>query len=39
VRTALLIASAFATLLVGFVAATALFTNNQQEVSSIQAPR
>jgi hypothetical protein len=39
VRTALLIAAALATLLVGFVAAKSLFSNKQQEVSSIQAPR
>ena len=39
VRTALLIAAALATLLVGLVAAKSLFSNNQQEISSIQAPR
>lgn len=39
VRTALLIASALATLAVGCVAAKALLNNDSQQVSSIQAPR
>jgi hypothetical protein len=39
VRTALLVAAALATLLVGVVAVKAIFSNNQQELPSIQAPR
>jgi hypothetical protein len=39
VRTALLIASALATVLVGCVAVKTLLSNNQQQVRSIQSPR